>query len=187
MLTTALALTGLMLASEAGPGSAHRTTHPSHTASRPTGSAPAASTTTTISAAESHPGAPAGLTRSAATSSATTSGSASVASVAGPPTAGVVPTVVAAPVSNRIEHGWLSGPTAISASYSLSAASPRQVIATWTGAPVLTLTVACDGTSRSVQGSSGLQLTAQGSTCWVTLSGPPDVATSSFALDLGPA
>jgi len=99
---------------------------------------------------------------------------------------GPVPTSAATTTSERIETGWLSSPTAISASYLLSSASGVVVAATFTGAASLTLTSDCSGSIHATSGASPLRLFVQGSSCTVTLRADATIPTTSYSLDLGP-
>ena len=98
-----------------------------------------------------------------------------------------VATVTPTTTAGQREVGWLQGPSVISATYFFSAGSARSVTATWTGAPTLVLSVTCDGTTTQTSGVSNLSLTAHGSSCSVTLSGPSTVATTTFAIVVGGA
>ena len=89
---------------------------------------------------------------------------------------------------DRIENGWLSGPTAISATYDFAAPTRRAVTASFQSSSLLTLSLSCDGAATtSTSGTSSLSLMAQGASCTVTLSGPAEMATTTYSLNLGPA
>ena len=94
--------------------------------------------------------------------------------------------VTAAPVAPVIFRGWLSGPDSVSATYAFDAAAGRDVVATWSGAQRLALAVTCQGSPTTASGGSGLVLRAVGGSCTVTLSGPDDVATSTFEIAVRP-
>jgi len=98
-----------------------------------------------------------------------------------------VATVTPTTTTSQREVGWLQGPSVISATYFFSAGSARSVTATWTGASTLVLSVTCDGSTTQTSGVSNLSLTAHGSSCSVTLSGPSTVATTTFAIVVGGA
>lgn len=82
--------------------------------------------------------------------------------------------------------GWLSGPDSVAATYPFEAGIGRTVVATWSGAPRLDLVVTCQGASANTTGGSGITARAPGGSCTVTLSGPADVATSTFEITVQP-
>ena len=89
----------------------------------------------------------------------------------------------AAPVTTF--NGWLSGPTSVSASYPVSPVSPTRASATWNTSTSLTLAADCGGTTTSSSGSSGVSVTLPSGGCTITISGPDDVATTSFSISVG--
>jgi len=93
--------------------------------------------------------------------------------------------ISASPIQAQVETGWLDAPLSISATYDFQAPSPRTVVATWSGAPSLSLTLTCDGATTSTSGGSGLTLSAHGASCSLTLAGPADVATTSYTITIG--
>jgi hypothetical protein len=93
--------------------------------------------------------------------------------------------ISAAPIQAQVETGWLDAPLSISATYAFQASTPRTVVATWSGAPSLTLMVTCDGATTSTSGGSGLTLSAHGTSCSLTLAGPADVASTSYTITIG--
>jgi cytoskeletal protein RodZ len=93
--------------------------------------------------------------------------------------------ISAAPNQAQVETGWLDAPLSISATYYFPASTPRTVVATWSGAPSLSLKEICDGAVTSTSGGSGLTLSARGTSCSLTLAGPSDVVTTSYTVTIG--
>jgi|GEM_PF-4843063 len=87
--------------------------------------------------------------------------------------------------SERIETGWLQGPTSISATYQATLSASTTLSATFQGTTALTLSATCGGVTNSTSGLSPLSLSEGPGTCSVTLSGPSDLAATTFSLDLG--
>jgi len=92
----------------------------------------------------------------------------------------------ATPTPSLVRTGWLEGPMSISATYPLASDEGRSITATWTGTATLDLGVSCDGGASSARGSSGLHLVAAAGSCVISLSGPADVATTSFHIVVTP-
>ena len=156
----------------------------------------ATATSTSTTGSPSHPPAPSATTSTRPTGSIATApitGAAVTSSERTSPTTlptssfqGPVPASSATASTERIETGWLSSPTAISASYLLSSASGVTVVATFTGAASLTLTSDCGGSNNTTSGASSLRIFVQGTSCTVTLRADATIPTTSYSLDLGP-
>ena len=201
MLMCSLALVGILLAAQQhdphleGSPSAPRTRillPPSHRDTLPRHVQQPTSTTTITHSLASGP-------RASSVSSSDPVGASSLArSAAAATPSGGLPTqptetttvtpvaAIATPTSELRFNGWLQGPTSVSARYVIAAGSARSITATWTGAEVLDLTVDCPGGGQSLTGGSGMSLTASGSSCAITLSGPGAVAVSSVTITVSP-
>lgn len=89
---------------------------------------------------------------------------------------------IATPV--RVESGWLSAPTSVSASYAIDASADATV--KFVGALALTLAATCPSGTQSVAGPSPLALIGLAAGCWLTISGPSSLPTTTYELRLTP-
>jgi hypothetical protein len=142
-----------------------------------------------------------GLTSSPSGATTTTAPSASPTSTTAPvpatttttsvttTTIGPIPTttidttpVLAAPA--QVQQGWLAGPDSISATYAVDGAV--DVTASFSGASALDLEADCPSGTRSTSGSSPLGLPGLEAGCWLTLSGPSTMPTTTYSIELVP-
>jgi hypothetical protein len=161
----------------------------------PAGTAPAGTAPAAIAPTTTAPTTTAPTTTAPTTTTPTTTTPTTARSQGGPPGDAVPPTTVpttAAPSAGGADEsssqpGNLEYPDNVSAAYPLDSGGGVAASATWTGAPVLELSVDCPGGRAGRTGASGLAVSVGGpaGACTVTLAEPAGVeATVAYTLVL---